>query len=202
MKHLFAVILFCLLSIQFFAYGQNSRKVSITMASGSLDALKEEESIKFEFTYNDMVVGMMTEEEYVNKKVGEYNGKEEGRGDKWREAWTADRENRFKPKFIELFDKYIQGRFKVGDNANYVIVFNTEFTEPGFNVGVMRKPASIDLTGKVLNIETGEQIATMRIKNSSANSFTGFDFDTGYRLQESYGKAGREFAKFLLKKLE
>lgn len=195
MKTTSLIILFCLLSIGLFAQ-------SIVVTSGSLDELKGEKLIKFEFTYDDMTVGKMTEEAYVNKKVEEYNEKEDGRGDKWRESWVADREDRFKPKFIELFDKHASDRFQNAEEANYAIVFNTDFTEPGFNVGVARRNASIDLTGKVINIETGTEIATIKIKKSSANSFSGFDFDTGFRIQECYAKAGREFAKFLLKQLK
>ena len=86
------------------------------------------------------------------------------------------------------------------EGANYVVVINTDFTEPGFNVGVVRRNASIDLSCKILNIESGEQIASLKIRNASANNFWGTDFDSGYRLQETYAKAGREFAKFLIKK--
>jgi len=86
------------------------------------------------------------------------------------------------------------------EGAKFQFVFNTDFTEPGFNVGVMRRNASIDMTGLILNIATGEQIAKFKIKNASANNFMGTDFDSGFRIQETYGKAGREFAKFLIKK--
>ena len=175
---------------------------SIVLTSGSLDPLKGEKVIQFEFTYNEMIVGRLTEEEYVLKKVSDYNEKEAGRGDKWRENWFADRKERYEPKFVELFDKHMEkkGITAGTEGANYVIVFNTDFTEPGFNVGVARKNASVDLSGTIVHIETGDQIASVKIKHSSANSFWGADFDSGYRIQESYAKAGREFAKFLVKK--
>ncbi len=195
MKKILTFAIFCLLSMSFYAQ-------SITLTSGSLDPLKGEKVIKFEFTYEEMTVGKLTEQEYVDKKVADYNNKEAGKGDEWRKNWVEDRENRFEPKFLELFNKYMEnvGIVSGDDGANYMIVFNTEFTEPGFNVGVMRKNASIDMSGKILHIESGDQVASIKIKNSSANSFSGFDFDSGFRIQESYAKAGREFAKFLIKK--
>lgn len=195
MQKILIFSVFFLLSMSFYAQ-------SITLTSGSLDPLRGEKVIKFEFTYDEMVVGKLTEREYVDKKVADYNDKEAGKGDEWRKNWVEDRANRFEPKFLELFNKYMEevGVVSGSEGANYVVVLNTEFTEPGFNVGVMRKNASIDMSGKILHIESGDQIASIKIKNSSANSFSGFDFDSGFRIQESYAKAGREFAKFLIKK--
>ena len=195
MKKMLSVFAFCFLSIGLYAQ-------SIVLTSGSLDPLKGEKVFKFDFTYDDMLVGKMTEQEYINKKVNDYNEKESGRGDTWRENWVSDRAGRFEPKFIELFHKYMEDYEIIVDNegANYLFVFNTDFTEPGFNVGVMRRNASIDMTGQILSIATGEQVAKFKIKNASANNFMGTDFDSGFRIQETYGKAGREFAKFLIKK--
>lgn len=194
-KGLLLIILFLLTGI--LADAQN-----IVLTSGSLAPLKTETVLKFEFTYNEMLVGKMTEAEYVEKKVGDYNSKEAGRGDTWQSNWIADRKGRFEPKFLELFDKYMAEKKIVSgtEGANYVVVVNTDFTEPGFNVGVVRRNASIDLSCKILNIESGEQVASLKIRNASANNFWGTDFDSGYRLQETYAKAGREFAKFLIKK--
>jgi hypothetical protein len=152
-----------------------------------------------------MKVGKMTEAAYIEKKVSDYNEKEEGRGERFHESWLADRQERFFPKFKELFDENMEKfGIVVGDEnsegAEYKVVVNTDFTEPGFNVGVMRKNASISLTCKVYNIATGAEVATIKVLNSSANNFWGTDFDSGYRIQECYAKAGRELAKFLIKK--
>lgn len=195
MKKLLSLAAFILIAITLNAQ-------AIVLTSGSLAPLKGEKVLGFEFTYHEMQVGKMTEEEYINKKVNDYNDKEQGRGDMWRANWVNDRTERYEPKFIELFDKYMADKsIRAGqEGANYVIVLNTDFTEPGFNVGVVRKNAAIDLTGRIIKIDTDEVIATFRIKNASANNFWGTDFDSGYRIQETYGKAGREFAKFLIKK--
>lgn len=195
MKKLLSLLSLSFLCIEIYAQ-------SIVLTSGSLNDLKGETIIGFEFTYNEMLVGKMTEQEYVLKKVGDYNEKEAGRGDTWQQNWYSDRKERFEPKFIELFNKYMEKVNITAGNegSKYVIVLNTDFTEPGFNVGVVRRNASIDMSGKIIKKETGEQVATFKIKNASANNFWGTDFDTGYRIQETYGKAGREFAKFLVKK--
>jgi hypothetical protein len=82
------------------------------------------------------------------------------------------------------------------------MVVNTHFIEPGFNVGVARKNASVSMTAKFFDSGTGQQLAVITVTNASANSFSGLDFDVAYRIQESYEKAGRELAKFLIKKLK
>lgn len=189
------MLVLCFLSIGLYAQ-------SIVLTSGSLESLQGVKMVKFEFTYDDMQVGKMTEQEYVNKKINDYNKKEAGRGDKWKENWIGDRKGRFEPQFIELFHKYMEDYEMIVDNegAQYLFVFNTDFTEPGFNVGVARRNASIDMTGSIIDIATGESVAKFKIKNASANNFMGTDFDSGFRIQETYGKAGREFAKFLIKK--
>ncbi|MDR0385791.1 MAG: hypothetical protein LBH60_06915 [Prevotellaceae bacterium] len=180
-----------------------SQKITIT--SGTVDFLKNQKIIQFVFTYEKMIVGKMTEAEYVEKKVTDYNKKEEERGDRWAKSWVTDRATRFVPKFIELFNKHMEKyNIVAGDNssegAEYRIVINTNFTEPGFNVGVVRKNAEIDLSCKVHNIATNEEVATVEIHNASANNFLGTDFDTGFRIQECYAKAGRELAQFFIKK--
>ena len=80
---------------------------SIVMTSGTIDFIKDQQVIQFTFSYDEMLVGKLTESEYVDKKSSEYNAKEEGKGDQWKAAWYGDRKERFEPKFLELFDKYM-----------------------------------------------------------------------------------------------
>lgn len=196
MKKIFAtfLLLSCIATLSF--------AQSIVLTSGSVDFIKDQKVIDFFFTYDEMLVGKLTEQEYVDKKTSEYNKKEDGKGEQWKAAWYGDRKERFEPKFLELFDKYMNevGIAAGTEGAKYRIEINTDFTEPGWNVGVMRQNASVDLSCKVKDIETGEQVASIRIRNASANNFWGTDFTSGYRVQETYAKAGRELAKFLIKK--
>jgi hypothetical protein len=177
---------------------------SIVLTAGTIDFVKKSTLIAFAFTYDEMLVGKMTESEYVDKKVGDYNKKEEGRGDAWKQSWLGDRPTRFEPKFRELFNKYLEKHAIAAageeDAADYRIVINTDFTEPGWNVGVMRMNASLDLTCKVFDAAGDEQVAVIKVRNCSANNFSGTDFDAGFRIQECYAKAGRELAKFFIKK--
>ncbi|MDR1896716.1 MAG: hypothetical protein LBR10_08000 [Prevotellaceae bacterium] len=177
----------------------------IKLVSGSLDFLKTEQSFNVRFTYENMLVGKLSEEEYVKKKVEQSNEKEAGKGDAWHKAWISDREERFQPKFIELYNKYASEKGKpVIDNnsdAEYTLLLNTYYTEPGFNVGVVRHSAEVSIKGVFVN-KNQENIAVVTIVKASAKDFWGTDFETGYRLQETYAVAGRGLAKFIIKQVK
>ena len=186
----FSVLLLCL----------TAGAQSIKVRSGSLAVLKGEKVVATSFTYENMKVGKLTESEYVKKKVSEYNNKKSGYGETWYENWINDRSARYEPKFNELFGKYLGEKgVNLNGEANYMFVINADFIEPGFNVGVARKNASIDLTCRLINKADGTEVAVVTIMDASANNFWGEDYDVGYRVQESFAKAGRELAKFIIK---
>ncbi len=142
------------------------------------------------------------EEDYINQKVEDYNKKEAGRGDKWKESWIGDREEHFEPKFEELINNNLEkSNVKVGDfpDAAYTMLLKTTYTEPGFNVGVARKNAHTDYEVVFIDNETQEEVATMTIIKSPGLGAMGYDFDSGLRIQESYAKAGKELGQYLAK---
>lgn len=189
------------------ATGASAQKMKLT--KGSFKALSGQKEVNVVYKYDDMNVGTgkneMKETAYVAKKIKEYNEKEAGRGDSWSKAWVADREGRFQGKFEELFNK---GMSKEGmsigtgrDDAKYTLIVHTTMTEPGFSVPmVMTVPASINL--KISLVETGSDktLGEMDLIGAPGNAFNGAAWDTGNRIQESYAKAGKEFAKWLPKK--
>jgi hypothetical protein len=183
----------------------------IRVVKGSLESIAAETAIGAVFTYEDMQVGKLREADYIERKVADYNEDEPGRGDTWRENWVNDRAERFEPKFLELFGKYMADGSRNGGGialtpddgqTKFIFVVNTYFTEPGFNVGIMRRNAAVTLDVDVVERATGESVARVLVENASANSFSGLDFDTGFRIQECYAKAGREYAKFLVRSLK
>lgn len=83
-------------------------------------------------------------------------------------------------------------------SAKYTLIFKTTRTEPGYNVVVSRKDASID--GEVSIVETANPsnvIATLTISNAPGRVFGGVDYDTGLRLQEAYAMAGKKLGKYI-----
>jgi hypothetical protein len=199
MKKLFGlVMIFALIS------GASLDAQKVRFKSGSLDCLKGQSSILVKYDYSNMAVGKFAkEEEYIAKKSSDYNAKEPGKGDKWKEAWVNDRAARFEPKFEELFNSYTT---KVGltgsqtaTNAEYEMTVHTTFTEPGFNIGITRQPAFIDAEVTFVKIADNSVAAVVTFDNCPGRDVMGFDFDTAYRLEEAYAKLGKSVAGQILK---
>jgi hypothetical protein len=181
----------------------------INLKSGSLAFLKGETQVNVEYSYEGMRVGKFAhEQEYLDKKAAEYNKKEPGRGDRWRQAWVADRAEKFQPKFGELLDRFLaihksNLRFGSFKDSKYTLILRTTFTEPGWNVGIARHPALISAEAVFLETQNrAKPLATLTITKSPGRDFMGFDYDTGYRVQESYAKAGKELGIFISKKVK
>jgi hypothetical protein len=176
------------------------------LESGSFSVLKGATMLNVEYSYDNMGVGKFdNEQDYITKKVAEYNKKEAGTGDKWKESWFADREKRFEPQFEELMNKGF-GEKATGlalfhdPGAKYTLIVHTTFTEPGYNIGISRMNAYID--AKVELVETANRdnsLARMSIDNAPGRDVMGYDFDTGYRIQEAYAKMGKELSYFIWK---
>ena len=194
MKHFFVSLTFLMLG-----YMSIAQKIKIT--EGSLTALRDEKEINTEFTYDGMSVGKYKDEaEYVAKKTEEYNKKEAGRGDTWAKNWVLDRKDKFEPKFNELFEREIgkDVTYASPKPAKYTMIFKTKSTEPGFNVGVMRKNAEVDAEVWVVETENRNNvIAKMTLLNALGRTFGGYDFDTGGRLAECYADAGKALGSFM-----
>jgi len=179
----------------------DAQKISIQ--KGSLGAVKGQKMLAT-FDYSGMAVGKFDkEEDYIAKKMEDYNKDEAGKGDKWAASWKGDRERRYEPKFEELFNKYGEkpgvSAFRSATDAKYEVNIHTIFTEPGFNVGVMRKPAYIDAIVTFKDRASGEEIAVLKVDNVPGMDAMGYDFDTGVRIEESYAKLGKALANFIAK---
>ena len=175
----------------------------VKLVSGKLDKLKKHIKINTEFTYDNMGVGKFkNEEDYINKKKDEYNKKEAGRGDRWADSWVADRKNRFEPAFNNLFSKHGDINAGAYPDAEYTLIFNTTFTEPGFNVGVWRSNAYINGTAKLVETKNRDKVvAEFTINKMPGRDVSGYDFDTGERIEEAYSKAGKEMGQLFDKKM-
>ena len=191
--------------IAFFTLSMNAQTIKPGEKSKSyFKFLDGVEQLKVEFVYaDDMKVGKLTEKEYVEKKKEEYNKKEAGRGDKWSKMWFEDREKRFEPKFIDLFNKGLAKKDVMCgyefDDAKYTMIVTTTWTEPGYYIGISSRPSYIN--GVVSFVETAKPdkvLAEIKFFKSPGNAAAAWD--TGERIKESYAKLGKEIAAFLKKK--
>jgi len=167
---------------------------------GNLSFLKNEKSVKTEFDYSNMAVGKFPkEEDYIKKRKAELNEKEIGRGDKFEKDWFDARKDRYEPQFRELFSKHAE-RSSIGDGAKYRMLVKTTFTEPGWNAGVMRVPATINIEVLFYELTKPEDIVAKIIMTKvPGQDVMGFDYDPAIRLQEAYSKAGKEVGQLIVK---
>jgi hypothetical protein len=191
-----------LLSFVFLIAGQVFGQ-KIKLEEGDLSPLKSEKTLAFAFTYDSMSMGgkgHQTETEYVAKKTEEYNKKTPGKGDEWAKAWKDDRETLYEPGFTKEFEKY--GGLQPDPKAKYTLIFKTTFTEPGFNIGIMRHNAEIN--GVAWIVETSNKshvIAKISVTKAPGGSFFDNDFANNERISTAYSEAGRGLGYFIKGKL-
>ena len=180
----------------------DSQAQKVALKSGSLDALSTLSEIRVEYTYDNMMVGKYKEEDYLEKKVKEYNDKEAGKGDEWKLDWVNDRTARFQPRFQETFDNmfiFTGVDFQCNPDVTGIekMVFHTTFTEPGYNIYMSSKIASINAE-VIFYDAAGAEMAKVTITNSPGSGIFELDYDTGTRIQDAYANAGRALAAFIL----
>lgn len=181
---------------------------SIEAIQGDYQFLKNGEEINVKSDYSDMIVGRdLPEEQYVSERVEDRNRDEPGKGDKWKEAWYGAREERYEPRFMELFNKHLADTkytaSKNNKDAKYTLIVHTFYTEPGFHVGVVRKPAEVSFEYIFVETDNPDKVlAKFKHEEVPGAQAMGYDFDTGSRLTESYAKAAKDLAKEIEEALE
>ncbi len=185
-----------------FAFSQK-----ILLVEGDFGFLKSEKVVNIQYDYSDFEVGDYSNEaDYKKKKIAELNAKEKGAGDRWSASWERDKEVRFPEKFEELINKGFAASgisFKQKAEAKYTLVVKTTFIEPGFNVGVMKKPAAVSFEYSwVETANPSKVLARQTQKFVPGQQAMGFDYDTGTRISESYAKGGKMLAADVVKKLK
>ena len=194
MKKISALLLVAILSIS-----ASAQKVS---KKGNLSELNGK-TIQFVFNYNNIEIGKkkMPEAKYIEKKVKDYNKKEAGRGDKWKNSWIADRAKRHEPKFLKLLSETCNKADFTMEGGDYIATVKTIFLEPGFNIGITRKDALVSVVVEFVSMSDPDKvIGSITVLKATGRIFGGMDFDNGGRITEAYAKAGKALGKYLCKK--
>ena len=159
------------------------------------------------YDYTDLHVWKRnkTEADYVDLKVKEKNEKVAGTGDKWKVAWEKARDDRYKPKFEQLFNKYLQKYSVTGGegmtDAKYTLIVKTTFIFPGYNIGFSKMPSYVDFEFIWVETANKEKTITKQVfTNAKGSQVMGFDYDIPTRVAESYAVAGKRLASLIVKK--
>ncbi|GEQ85215.1 hypothetical protein ULMS_07230 [Patiriisocius marinistellae] len=156
------------------------------------------------FDYSDLEIPKYdNEEDFLKDKMAKREEKKAGDGERFKKSWFSDREERYEPKFIESFNKRYD-EFQVGKdlpNAEYTMKIHTTLLYAGYNVGVMRQPSKVDAIISVYKTGSPDNIIfSVKYKKAEGNGAMGYDFDSGYRISESYAKLAKTLAKTINKK--
>lgn len=171
------------------------------VTKGSLAFLKDVPELNVSFVYTKLRIGELGKEEtYIKKKKAEKEAKEPGKGDEWEKAWYADREQHYHPKFKELFTKNCD--IKLGENlpSKYVMVVDTKFIEPGWNVGVKSAYAEIELDIMICDTANMKKpICKIRVDREKGGKGR---YDSGMSIGDAYARAGKDLGKLVKKQIK
>lgn len=202
LKAIIGILVFALL----FCSGAQAQKIKLV--SGDLSFFRDITELNTEFDFSEFGVGKFkTEQDYIDKKVKDYNKDEEGKGDTWEAEWQADKTDVFGPKFNEFFNLIMlagENNTVSGDfpDAEYTMILKTTFLEPGYNVGISRKDAMINV--KAIFVKTEDksvEVAVITMDKVKGGGFWGGDFDAAYRIGGVYQEAGSDLASYILNKV-
>ena len=180
----------------------NSCGGGVKVDEGDLGFLRGVTYLNVQYDYSQMGVGKFdAEQDYINKKVEEYNDKESGQGDVWLQSWKNARATFYQPRFEDAINDQLSDvgcKVSAGKkDAKYTMILKTVFTEPGYNIVISRKHASIDV--EVIFVETGSTtiLAKLIMNKIPGRTFGGNDYDVATRLSEAYAKCGKDLGKSL-----
>jgi hypothetical protein len=173
------------------------------LKSGDVKVLKGQTSINLQFDYSNMAVGKYeSADEYVADRKADMNKKKPGSGDQWAESWVSDRDARFHPMFVKnlnekLSDFGVMAKEGATD-AKYTLIVHTTYVEPGYNVGITRKNAYVNIEVTLVETASKEKVlALIDMSKLQSINMMGYDYDTGGRIQSCYDRAGEYLGKFL-----
>lgn len=180
----------------------------VVSVSGDVKVIKGQTKLKVEYDFSKFAVGKFSDEEaYLADKKADVTKKDgAAKAEDWEKSWKGARETRYQPKFQELFNDQAKDLpiaiSPEYTDTKYTLILKTTFIEPGFNVGVMKKPSYINV--EYIFVETANPskvVAKFSATNIPGSQAMGYDYDAGSRIAESYAKAGKMIGSYLKKNL-
>jgi hypothetical protein len=185
--------------------------------SGDVKMLLGQTSLNVRFSYDNMLVGELTEDAYIKQKTNEQNRMKSGSGDTWAAKWTDDRVARFEPEFLNSLNLAFK---KIGIVANsikgeatttYILLVKTTKIEPGVLFSGPTGPRGPgfrdDRQESYINIQVDiveaanpsnviGSISSTRVVGKAA-AFA--NYDSGLRIANAYSEAGKNIGSFIVK---
>ena len=182
------------------------------LISGSVKALNGQTALSVVFTYDNMLVDGMSEENYITKKTQEQNKMKSGSGDTWATKWKEDKTSRFEPEFMKWLNNSLKKLGIVATavtgeaSTTYTLKIQTVQIQPGVYTGVSVGGKSIGedtyIDVQATLIETANPsnvIATIMATKVIGESVSFANYDGGLRIMAAYQVAGKNIGSFIVK---
>lgn len=170
-----------------------SKAQSFKVVEGDLGFLKDVTELQAELTWNGTMIGKMTETEYVDSKKDDKVDFNE-----FKRLWFEDDRNVSLVALTNSFGNSLgkRSRVTIDSTARYKFVFNIDKIDLGFaGVGLVSKGTLLWATVHVVDAQSGETLATIRVDESK--SATQYDMKVTKIL--AFDKLGNTTAKWLVK---
>jgi hypothetical protein len=175
---------------------------SLKLESGSIEPFRAARAFNLQYDYSEMrVFEGISDADYMGKKVARLNAEQAGRGDRWKESWIGDRTSLYQPKFEDelrraLARKHLDVRVGPNPDAKYTLLVKTTYCAVWHKIGKLQVDAIVYETGTRVN-----PLAVLSVKETYHDAW-GNPHSDGYRLQTTYGMAGKDFGTYFAKNLK
>lgn len=190
-----------LLLILFVSGSVYAQKPKVT--EGSWSNLKGISEFNLVFDYEGLeVIDFDSEEAFLEEKMKDREEKEAGGGEKFKNSWLSDREERYEPDFILGFNKKYSDISTVSQDSDseYTMKIKTRKIYPGYNVGVMNQPAKLYFTVIVYKTDSPSDVVfSADMDKTLSSSGYGASYNTGARIANAYYIGAQYFKKALKK---
>lgn len=180
----------------------------VVKKNGDVSAFKKTRNINLEVDYSSLKVGEYTEDEYIKKKREDLVKKGgQDKADEWQKKWENAKANIWPKRFAGLYNevmkkKKISSRLKVKDDkATKTLIVYVTYIEPGYHIFIDSRSAFANFEFKLVDNSGGASaIAELYANNVQGIHAGGDHFDVDRRVGESFDKAAKMLATYIIKK--
>jgi len=189
--HIFAMYI---LFLTFYGCGSSG---SVILSEGNLNFLKGQNKINIKYIYDNISVGEMTEEAYIEENVNKKNQGKPGSGDDWLQLWKGNRGTVYQPSLEEQLNKYVKGKveFKLNlQETKYTLVIKMLSIEPGYDVFISARPAVINAVALFVETDNPQTVlAALNLSDCKGGKATMIS-----RLDEAYESMGIVLGEYIV----
>lgn len=178
------------------------------VVSGDFSFLKGQETIitKLDFGEVRFYNENLTEQEYIDKRVGEIEEKDPGESANWLKDWESFKSERFLEKFTSVAtesSKKANLAFVTEGSSPYTLIVKATWIYPGWFGGVMKQHAKISTLLQFVESGNPENVllAIQADKAPGDIAFVGIP-NNNDRIAEGFAKTGKSLARLIDKELK